>query len=90
VFIDEHADSINDGFFRVNMSNISAWQDIPASYHGGGGALSFADGHAETRNWSDTSIRNRPVSKTAYTPLSAIAKPNTDLLWLQSCTTTTQ
>jgi prepilin-type N-terminal cleavage/methylation domain-containing protein/prepilin-type processing-associated H-X9-DG protein len=90
VFIDEHADSINDGFFRVNMSNISAWQDIPASYHGGGGALSFADGHAETRNWSDTSIRNRPVSKTAYTPLSAIAKPTTDLLWLQSCTTTSQ
>jgi len=87
VFIDENADSINDGFFRVNMSNTNAWQDIPASYHGGSGALSFADGHAETRVWTDSSIRNRPIKKSAYVPLSASANPNKDLVWLQSCTT---
>lgn len=90
VFIDENADSINDGFFRVNMSVTTEWQDIPASYHGSSGALSFADGHSETRSWSDGSIRNRPIRKAAYVPLSAIASPNTDLLWVQSCTTTPQ
>lgn len=87
VFIDENADSINDGFFRVNMQNTTAWQDIPASYHGGGGALSFADGHSETKQWSDASIKNRAVAKAAYTPLSAIASPNNDLIWLESHTT---
>ncbi|MDB6017177.1 MAG: hypothetical protein JWR19_1666 [Pedosphaera sp.] len=88
VFIDEHADSINDGFFKVNMSNTTGWADVPASYHGGSGALSFADGHVEIKVWSDGSIRNRPVTKTQYTALSAVASPNKDLLWLQARTTT--
>jgi prepilin-type N-terminal cleavage/methylation domain-containing protein/prepilin-type processing-associated H-X9-DG protein len=87
VFIDENGDSINDGFFRVNMANTTAWQDLPASYHGGSGALSFADGHSEIKVWSDSSIRNRAITKTTYTPLSAVATPNVDLVWLQSHTT---
>ena len=36
VFLDEHPDSINDGYF-LNQPNIPNWQDIPASYHDGGG-----------------------------------------------------
>ena len=86
VFIDEHADSINDGFFRVNMSSSTAWQDLPASYHGGSGALAFADGHSEIKTWSDSVIRNRPVEKSKFIPPAA-ASPNTDLIWLQSRTT---
>ena len=51
VFIDEGNRSINDPWFRVDMtSNIS---DMPAAYHGLKGSLSFADGHAETRKWSN-------------------------------------
>jgi prepilin-type N-terminal cleavage/methylation domain-containing protein/prepilin-type processing-associated H-X9-DG protein len=87
VFIDEHADSINDGFFHVNMSDTTTWADLPASYHGESGVLSFADGHAEIRRWTDSVISDRPVSKVAYVPFSATASPNTDLLWLQSHTT---
>jgi prepilin-type N-terminal cleavage/methylation domain-containing protein/prepilin-type processing-associated H-X9-DG protein len=87
VFIDEHADSINDALFRVNMASTTVWSDLPASYHGGSGALSFADGHSETKKWSDASIRNRPVTKTQYASGTAIATPNTDLLWLQERTT---
>ena len=34
VTVDEQADSINDGFFVVDL-NAGAWGDIPASYHGG-------------------------------------------------------
>jgi prepilin-type N-terminal cleavage/methylation domain-containing protein len=90
VFIDEHADSINDGFFHVDMSNKTAWPDLPASYHGESGDLSFADGHSETRRWTDSSLVDRPVSKTQYAPYSATASPNNDLLWLQSCTTSLQ
>jgi prepilin-type N-terminal cleavage/methylation domain-containing protein/prepilin-type processing-associated H-X9-DG protein len=86
VFIDEQADSINDGFFRVNMSDTAAWWDLPASYHSGSCALSFADGHSETKVWSDSAIRSRAVTKKAYTAPTT-ATPNSDLIWLQSHTT---
>jgi hypothetical protein len=87
VFIDEHGDSLNDGFFRVDMSSATVWRDLPASYHGASGALSFADGHAEVKRWTDMSIRDRPVTKVQYSSGSATATPNTDLLWLQERTT---
>ena len=58
VFIDEHADSINDGLFRVDMTpTATLWKDLPASYHGASGVLAFADGHAEVRRWTDISHR---------------------------------
>jgi prepilin-type N-terminal cleavage/methylation domain-containing protein/prepilin-type processing-associated H-X9-DG protein len=50
VFIDEHPDSINDGYF-VNNPDVSNWQDIPSSLHNGGCSLSFADGHTELKRW---------------------------------------
>ena len=51
--LDEQADSINDGFFVVNMDP-DAWGDIPASYHGGACGFSFADGHAEIHKWKSS------------------------------------
>ena len=33
VTVDEHPDSINDSFFIVGV-NVTAWGDLPASYHG--------------------------------------------------------
>jgi prepilin-type N-terminal cleavage/methylation domain-containing protein/prepilin-type processing-associated H-X9-DG protein len=51
VFIDEDNRSINDSWFRVDMtSNIN---DMPATYHNRRGSLSFADGHVESRQWSN-------------------------------------
>jgi prepilin-type N-terminal cleavage/methylation domain-containing protein/prepilin-type processing-associated H-X9-DG protein len=85
VFLDEHADSIDNGLFQVNMGQTSNWGDTPASYHGGSGAFSFADGHAEIKLWSDTNIKNRPVTKTLAKNLPAT--PNGDLLWVQARTT---
>ena len=87
VFIDEHGDSINDGFFRVDMSSTTAWRDLPASYHGASGALSFADGHAEIKRWSDTSVRDRAVTRSQHVSGSGTANPNADLRWLQERTT---
>ncbi len=48
--IDEHPDSINDGYF-VNNPAATAWQDLPASYHNGACGFSFADGHSEIKKW---------------------------------------
>ena len=89
VFVDEHADSINDGFFRVEMDISTAWRDLPASYHGESGAFSFADGHAEIKRWTDSSVRDRPVTRTSINSNNSTipASPNTDLLWVQARTT---
>ena len=62
VILDERSDSINDGYFAVDMTNTGArdgtragtpyWLiDYPASYHNGAGQISFADGHQETHRW---------------------------------------
>jgi prepilin-type N-terminal cleavage/methylation domain-containing protein/prepilin-type processing-associated H-X9-DG protein len=62
VFLDEHPDSIKDGYFLdqwpawapANSSypyEDAVWIDLPASYHNGAGSLSFADGHGETHRW---------------------------------------
>jgi len=56
VFLDEHPDSINDGFF-ICGHDATHWEDIPSSTHAGGCGFSFADGHAEIRKWrSATSV----------------------------------
>ena len=50
VILDEHPDSINDGYFLNNPDN-TRWVDLPASYHNGAVGLSFADGHSEIHRW---------------------------------------
>ena len=50
VFLEEHCDTINDGFF-VNTLESGKWGNLPASYHNGAANLSFADGHTETHRW---------------------------------------
>ena len=55
VFVDEQADSIDDGFYavRANVRNAGFWQNTPASRHGNSGQVSFADGHAEYWRWKE-------------------------------------
>ena len=73
--LDEHADSINDGFF-INDIGSGSWGDTPGSYHGGGCGFSFADGHAEIHKWkSQTSIYNVTfVSTGGYKPFDALGR----------------
>jgi prepilin-type processing-associated H-X9-DG protein len=61
VFVDEHADSVNDGFFLVNWggpagdypgtSASGMWGDIPGFYHNNATPFGFADGHTELKKW---------------------------------------
>ncbi|MBC8094522.1 MAG: DUF1559 domain-containing protein [Akkermansiaceae bacterium] len=64
VFLDEHPDSIDDGYFVNSVSSVDSprWRDLPASYHDGAAAFSFADGHSEIHRWrgSSTKLPNRP------------------------------
>jgi prepilin-type processing-associated H-X9-DG protein len=56
VFIDENPNSINDGYWAQNPATPTRWVDSPAHYHNKGGNLSFVDGHAERRKWSDANV----------------------------------
>jgi prepilin-type N-terminal cleavage/methylation domain-containing protein/prepilin-type processing-associated H-X9-DG protein len=52
VFVDESADSIDDGYFAVQAAPPRwTWQNTAASRHGNGGVLSFADGHSDLWRW---------------------------------------
>jgi prepilin-type N-terminal cleavage/methylation domain-containing protein/prepilin-type processing-associated H-X9-DG protein len=53
VFVDEHPDSINDGWLVNGMPGGLGWTDLPASYHNAACGIGFADGHAEIKKWRD-------------------------------------
>jgi prepilin-type N-terminal cleavage/methylation domain-containing protein/prepilin-type processing-associated H-X9-DG protein len=62
VYMDEHPDSINDGWFINPPSDNSDWIDLPASWHSRGGMFTFADGHSARQGWRDpTTVQ--PVRK---------------------------
>ena len=65
VLIDEHPDSINDGWNIMNPTSDGSWVDLPASYHNGGCGYSFADNHAEIKVWKDKIPRTEPVRQSS-------------------------
>jgi prepilin-type processing-associated H-X9-DG protein len=76
--LDERSDSINDGFFGVDMSNTGTrdgsgapnpyWLiDYPADYHNGAANVSFADGHVERHRW---------LEPTTLVPLGPARQPH--------------
>ncbi len=80
VTIDEHPDSINDGYFLNNPGGVSAWGDGPASYHNGAGGLSYADGHSEVHKWFSGTTK-LPV-KFGWAPPTLDAAGQNDYQWL--------
>ncbi len=54
VFLDEHPDSINDGYYIATLNgygNLYGWCDIPATYHNGACGFAFLDGHSQIKRW---------------------------------------
>jgi prepilin-type N-terminal cleavage/methylation domain-containing protein/prepilin-type processing-associated H-X9-DG protein len=84
VFLDEREDSINDGTFSTDENNPLHLRDVPASYHGGAGGLSFADGHSEIHKWTAAwivqSIQTAPINDHIFSAGDAGVG---DLYWLQ-------
>ncbi len=79
VFVDEQADSINDGFLIDDPGNLSGWGDLPASYHNQACGFSFADGHAEIHKWL-VGATCLPVRKADY-PGLAVGADTRDRQW---------
>lgn len=81
VFLDEHPDSLNDGFFINNPATAMQWSDFPGSQHEGGAGIAYADGGAEIHRWAFPSTR-RPV-RYSVSPSSPIPAPEReDYHWL--------
>lgn len=85
-FIDEHPDSINDGYFLNRLAD-AEWLDLPGSYHGGAASIAFADGHVEGRRWLSASTRAPARPDGASLPLAVPRSERVDLDWLWARTT---
>ena len=85
MFLDEHPDSINDGYFLDQDAEVVhggygfngsfEWHDLPASYHNNSAAFSFADGHSSLHRWSKASTIYPPVPGVAKLPIDFLAPP---------------
>lgn len=95
VLITEREDSINDGYFVVDMRGYveggspgrsSRIVDYPAHYHNRASALSYADGHAEIKKWIDP--RTVPLlNKGRELSLNVPSPGNVDVFWMQERST---
>ena len=92
VLLDEREDSINDGFFVVDMTGYPAspasrvMVDFPASYHNNAAGFAFADGHSEIHKWQDA--RTTPALKPGQDlPLNKPHPNSLDVFWMQERST---
>jgi len=81
VFLDEHPDSINDGYF-INKAYYWEWVDLPASYHNGAASFSFADGHSETHRWRFSSTKPPSQPDGAPLPMKLLKSEWADFDWV--------
>ena len=88
VFADERDDSIDDGEFAVDMVG-NQIVNFPASYHGGSGGITFADGHAEIHRWQSPEVVRAQQAGKQNKKWEFLSVPanNSDLLWLRNHST---
>jgi prepilin-type N-terminal cleavage/methylation domain-containing protein/prepilin-type processing-associated H-X9-DG protein len=83
VLVDEDPQTIGDGWFGNDCFQGTAepntWVDIPATFHNNASGLSYADGHAEFKKWSDPAVLVQTEANFSF----AGQRPPTDLNWLQ-------
>jgi prepilin-type N-terminal cleavage/methylation domain-containing protein len=95
LFLDEHPDSINDGYFDDNIqtdptnpNDTPTWvgSDVPAWYHNGACGFSFTDAHSELHKWllPATLLPIKLALLNAGAPASMDANGPVDRNWLCS------
>ena len=77
VFVEESANTIDDGYFAVN--SIAQWQNSPSIRHALSSMFSFVDGHVEPHRWKTLTVEQ------GYniTPPPPFNPRNIDLGWVQ-------
>ena len=89
VFLDERADSMNDGEWCTSMNGWDPYQpnswtivDIPGNYHGGPSGFAFADGLSENHKWKGVAL-NIPMGHGPNIP----APNSKDAYWIMEHST---
>ena len=80
LFLDEQADSINDGFFVFSLTR-PGFDDGPADYHNGACGFGFVDGHAEIHKWLQLQYWP-PVLQTTWPGSMAEPGSGPDVQWM--------
>jgi prepilin-type N-terminal cleavage/methylation domain-containing protein/prepilin-type processing-associated H-X9-DG protein len=61
VFIDESLNTVDDGFFVIQINpDADTWQNSPTARHSNGATMSFADGHVELWHWQNITYEQDP------------------------------
>jgi len=93
VFLDEHPDSIDDGYFANKDTPAAAgiysvaldeWQNLPASYHNRSTSFSFADGHATLHHWTKPTTYRPAAAHAAHLPIQVSSDENADFDWVMA------
>ena len=88
VFMEENPNSIDDGYMVEDPTQPTTWVNSPAVLHGNESVMAYADGHAETRRWTDGyMINEQPKTFGANTCNIPGQPPWEDLKWLFTVST---
>ncbi len=82
LLVDEHPDSINDGWLIPDVTSNNQFTDLPASYHNGACGFAYCDGHSEIHAWRGKTIE--PVKMTQY---NGFAGDPLDVYWFNQRST---
>jgi prepilin-type N-terminal cleavage/methylation domain-containing protein len=100
LLIDENPCSINDGWFVEDPTEVGGspsqpkWVDCPANYHNSACGISFTDGHAQIKKWTDPAVTG--ITLNGVIPGTASENPwqspqpytsGNDSLWLANRST---
>ena len=84
VFIEENPATINDGYWLQNLDQPTDWIDSAAHYHNNASCMTFADGHCQSRRWTDSNVLANLANSWFGFPCDPTSG---DLAWVQArCT----
>ena len=84
LLLDENPYSINDGYF-LDFPSDTGWVDCPAAYHNNACGISFCDGHAQIKKWTDRVVLN--WRNDGQCPNDPVGTRTPDLVWFLQLTT---
>jgi len=94
VFLDEHPDTIDDGYYLNKSTEYASsatagasyshaeWLDLPATYHNHATAFSYADGHSALHRWMLPGTVYPVQPDVPYIPIYISSDQRTDFNWI--------
>lgn len=89
VFLHEDPNSIDDGYFAIDMSVPNGWgsDNRPTAIHNGTTAMGWADGRADFRKWKNVTLSAGAAIPNVLRLDNSVSGPGSDIEWLKQRTT---